>query len=90
MSVYGFTRGFRAISDSNYKKDVELQNTVTRLISERVVNGVFNGWMYAVPIWNIPMICNLINRVEIKYRNLDKKDYSSSYKEWCGICEDTI
>lgn len=81
MGIYGFTRGYRA---------EDKLNTPERLIGEKLLNGIMNGYMYCLPVYNVKWIHNLLNRVEVKYRNLDKKVYEKNYEESCGICDDTI
>ena len=81
MGMYGFTRGYRSQNKSN---------TPELLICEKLTNGILNGYMYCLPFYNIKWVHNLLNRVEVKYRNLDKKVYEKNYEETCGICDDTI
>ena len=78
MSVYGFSRGYRS----------EFKNKP--LFTEKIIRGFYNGIIYGLPIWNIPMLLKIVDRVEIKFLNLNKKDYIYSYEEFIGICKDTI
>jgi hypothetical protein len=85
-SMYGFTRGYRSVSKYNLeskKEDV--------LMTTKILCGFGNGLMYSLPIWNIPMLITMVDRVEIEMRGYDKKKYTKSYEEWCGgVCYDTI
>lgn len=81
MSVYGFSRGYRS--------DVKEIKTKS-LFTHKIMRGFSNGVIYGLPIWNIPMILKLVDRIEIKFSNLNKKDNIYSYEEFTGICEDTI
>ena len=81
MGMYGFTRGYRSR---------DKLNTNERLIGEKVSNGIMNGYLYCIPIYNFKWIYTFLNRVEVRYRNLDKKVYEKNYEELCGICDDTI
>jgi hypothetical protein len=78
MFGYGFTRGYR--SDHN------------DLITGKFIMGIFNGSIYSIPGFNVLSTINLLNRIEIKYRNYDKfdKKYKSNYEELIGYCYDTI
>lgn len=80
MSVYGFSRGYRA----------HLINDKELLTSDKIANATINSLLYAVPIVNIVPIIKLINRLEIEHKRLHKDDYKSSYSEFVGNCMDTI
>lgn len=80
MGVYGFTRGYRSYT---CKED-------NNLISTKVVQGVINGVMYGTPIFNIWPTLRLLNRLEVKYKNLNKDNYKSNYEESFGVCKETI
>jgi hypothetical protein len=85
MAGYGFSRGYRSI---RMYKDEEIFNKP--LWTEKMINGILNCGYYGVPILNIfPTIC-LINRLEIDYKNLDKKLYRDNYEEMIGHCYHTI
>lgn len=81
MGMYGFTRGYRSHDKINKNE---------RLIAENVSNGLINGYFYCLPLYNFKWIYTFLNRVEVKYRNLDKKMYEKNYEEMYGICDDTI
>lgn len=81
MGIYGFTRGYRSH---------DKLNTREKLIGEKLLDGVRNGYMYCVPIYNFRWIYSSINRLEVKYRDLDKHIYEENYNEMTGICNDTI
>lgn len=81
MGIYGFTRGYRSYNKSNTREN---------LIGEKLFNGALNGYMYCIPIYNFRWIYSSVNRLEVKYRNLDKNIYEENYKEMTGICDDII
>jgi len=92
MGVYGFTRGYRSKPYNQYKfksdKD-KLENEL--LLTTKCINGLLNGWMYSMPILNIPMILNLCDRIEIEMKGYNKEEYVKSYVEWIdGKCDDTL
>lgn len=94
IGLYGFTRGFRSIPyevkyDTTTGKRVTIYNNNV-LLTQKITNGIMNGFMYCMPIWNIPMVMNGMNRVEIKARGLELNNYLSSYQEWSGMCYDTL
>lgn len=78
MGGWGFSRGYR----SN-------DNTKT-LTSEKLFISSTNAIMYATPIINFIPLIKLVDRMEIKYKNLDKENFKSSYKEFSGVCYDTF
>jgi hypothetical protein len=81
MGLYGFTRGYRC--ENRYTK-------VPMLMTERIFNGFIAGCVYSNPFLNFWQFKKLVNRIEISYYKLDKKDYTDCYDEICGICYDTI
>ena len=92
MGVYGFKRGYRSKPYNQYKfksdKD-KLENEL--LLTTKCINGLLNGWMYSMPILNIPMILNLCDRIEIEMKGYNKEEYVKSYVEWIdGKCDDTL
>jgi len=91
--TYGFTRGYRSFNmrESEFKKQKELREiNIKHLFTEKVIRGFCNGMAYGLPIYNISMGLKLVNRLEISFSNLDKKNHISSYEELTGLCEDTI
>jgi hypothetical protein len=93
IGLYGFTRGYRSIPyevkyDTTGKRVTVYNNNV--LVTQKITNGVMNGFMYCMPMWNIPMVMNGMNRVEIKVRGLEADKYLSSYQEWSGMCYTTL
>ena len=92
MGVYGFTRGYRSKPYSQYMYKTEKDKLEKeRLITTKVINGLGNGFMYSLPIWNIPMVLNLCERIEIEMKGYNKEEYVKSYVEWFdGKCDETI
>ena len=92
MGVYGFTRGYRSKPYSQYMYKTEKDKLEKeRLITTKVINGLGNGIMYSLPIWNIPMVLNLCERIEIEMKGYNKEEYVKSYLEWFdGKCDDTL
>jgi hypothetical protein len=78
MGLYGFTRGFRSETESK------------RLITDKLAAGFFNSLMYSAPIVNLWPLTRLVNRLEIDYNDLEKKQYQDSFRELVGDCYDTI
>ena len=78
MSVYGFSRGYRALDN---KKS---------LTSDKIANATINSLLYAIPVMNIGPTLRLINRLEIEHKGLHKNDHSNNYREFAGNCMDTI
>lgn len=76
MAGYGCSRGYR----------IENVNFTT----ERVISGIFNGVCYGFPILNIAPTIRLLNRLEIRSKNYDKKTHTAEYKEFIGVCMDDI
>ena len=87
--AYGFTRGYRSINMREKPKELR-EIKIEPLFTEKVIRGFCNGMAYGLPIYNISMGLKLVNRLEISFSNLDKKNYISSYEELTGLCEDTI
>lgn len=83
VGVYGFTRGYR--SDRKFNNSSESNK---RLIGDKISNGLENGLIYTVIPF--PFCLRLINRIDIKLSNVDKKEYDTSYAEVTGYCMDTI
>lgn len=81
FGIYGFSRGYRGTR--------EYDNN-TRLTSQKILNGTISGIFYMIPPWNLYYITKLLNRIEIKYRNLDKSLYNSEYDDLTGECKDTF
>jgi hypothetical protein len=81
MSVYGFTRGYRAQEGKIIKES---------LTSDKIANATINSLFYAMPIMNIGPTLRLINRLEIEHKRLHKDDYKDNYREFVGECMDTI
>jgi|UniRef100_A0A6C0ALU2 hypothetical protein len=81
FGIYGFSRGYRGTS--------EYDNN-TRLTTQKIFNGTISGIFYMIPPWNLYFIKKLLNRIEIKYRNLDKNLYNYEYDDLTGECKDTI
>jgi hypothetical protein len=92
MGVYGFSRGYRSKPYSKYMTKTENDKVENKLLlTTKVLNGFFNGVMYSLPIWNIPMVLNLFDRVEIEMKGYNKEEYVKSYLEWFdGKCDDTL
>lgn len=78
--IYGFSRGLRSQSWDNKDK----------LIVNKFIGSFVNGILYSIPIYNTIYLAQLINRIEIKYRNLDPEKYQSNYIELDGKCNDTF
>jgi hypothetical protein len=76
MTGYGCSRGYR-IENANFTTD-------------RVISGIFNGAIYSIPFLNIEPTIRLLNRLEIKYKNYDKKQHVAEYKEFIGVCMDDL
>ena len=77
MTAYGFNRGYRC---------EEFKNS---LYTDKIFAGIINSTMYTAPGINLFPLYNLINRIEIDYRNLDKDKHSDNYRELVGKCYDT-
>lgn len=80
MSVYGFSRGYRA----------QVVNNKENLTSDKIANATVNSLFYTIPIMNIGPTLRLINRLEIEHKKLQKDDYKDNYREIVGECMDTI
>ena len=53
------------------------------LYGHRVLGSCINGIYYMSPL-GVVKIFDLFNRVDVKYRNLDKEKYKNSYQELLG------
>jgi hypothetical protein len=80
MSVYGFSRGYRA----------EIVKNKESLTSDKIANATVNSLLYTIPGMNFGPTLRLINRLEIEHKGLHKNDYSDNYREFVGDCMDTI
>jgi hypothetical protein len=74
FSVYGFYRGYNAEDDFKTYK----------FYSDKYIHGLCNMTTYAIPPFQIFALYRLINRLEIKYKNMDKTDHESEYREVVG------
>jgi hypothetical protein len=53
------------------------------LLGHRIIGSSMNGLYYISPL-GVTKIFDLFNRIDIKYHNLEKKNYKDSYKELLG------
>jgi hypothetical protein len=53
------------------------------LTGHRILSSSVNGIYYASP-WGVIKLFDLFNRLDVKYRNLDKEKYKKSYEELIG------
>ncbi len=60
------------------------------LFGQRIIGGMVNGVMYALPVWNAIHLFHLFNRLEINYRGYAPEKYMDEYHEWVGWCYDTL
>ncbi len=84
MASYGFSRGYR--SKSSYTE----VGAAEYLTADKIIHGLITSVEYAIPINNFIAFGRLVNRLEINYKQLDKKNFKRDYKEMFGICNDTI
>ena len=59
------------------------------LLGYRILSSSMNGVYYISP-FGVTKIFNLFNRLDIKYHNLDKDKYKSSYEELLGFNYNTF
>lgn len=78
MFPYGVYRGW------NCKED-----HMNRLITQRIGWSLLNGVAYTTPM-GIYYLFKQVNRFDIEYHKLDKKQYSYCYEECFGINDDTV
>jgi hypothetical protein len=80
FSAYGFYRGYNTEDDFKTYK----------FYSDKYIHGLCNMTVYAIPPFQIFALCRLINRCEIKYKNMDPTDHKQEYTELTGIFYKTI
>jgi hypothetical protein len=88
MGGYHFIRGCQV----SHRKPLR-SNEWTKadiLIADRFTNGLANGALYALPIWNIYGLFRLINRIEIHCRGFEKDKYPEEYEEVGGYNLSTL
>jgi hypothetical protein len=81
LGLYGFSRGYRSSSKYDHNE---------KLTSRKILDGTITSIFYMIPPWNLYYVTKLLNRMEIKYKNLDKSLYNSEYEDLTGQCTDTI
>ena len=60
------------------------------LMSDRIFNSTATGIFYVLPPIGMVNMVSLLNRIEIKYTNKNKKDYESAYREMFGVNYNTL
>lgn len=80
MSLYGFTRGYRATHHWDTTSCRFVPHTY--LIADRVGHGIMTAFFYAMP-YTLPWsFGNLVNRVEIHLRGWKPEDFPETYREF--------
>lgn len=88
MGVYYSIRGFQISHSKPFKSNELVKSDI--LIGDRLVCGLSNGALHALPLWNIYGFMRLMNRIEIYYRDLEKDKFYNQYQEVGGYNMSTL